>query len=59
MQAFKWIYSETVVRSWDEAFRNIITELLTDLAVSVPVWMLHCLPDYGAVKILKKELEWE
>ena len=59
VQAFKWIYSETVVRSWEDSYRETIIELLTDLSMSVPVWMLACLPDGGAVEILKKELERE
>lgn len=58
-EAFKWIYSETVVRSWEDSYRETIIELLTDLSMSVPVWMLSCLPDRGAVEILKKELERE
>lgn len=58
-EAFKWIYSETVVRSWEDSYRETIIELLTDLSMSVPVRMLSCLPDRGAVEILKKELERE
>ena len=58
-EAFKWIYSETVVRSWEDSYRETIIDLLTDLSMSVPVWMLACLPDRGAVEILKKELERE
>lgn len=59
VEAFKWIYSETVVRSWDASFRDTVAELLTDLSLSVPVWMLQCRPDHGAVEILKRELEGE
>ena len=56
-EAFKWIYSETVVRSWDDSFRKRIVDLLSELVVNVPVWKLYCLPGKEAVELLQNELE--
>ena len=56
-EAFRWIYSETIIRSWDEAFQEKVADLITDLVLHVPVLMLNCLPDEGAVSRLKEEIE--
>lgn len=58
-EAFKWIYSETIIRSWDEAFQEKVADLIIDLVLHVPVLMLNCLPNEGAVSRLKEELENE
>ena len=58
-EAFKWLYSETIIRSWDNGFQERVADLLTDLVLRVPVFMLKCLPDEGAVAILKEKLENE
>lgn len=56
-EAFKWIYSETIIRSWDSEFQKNIADLLTDLVMHEPVYMLKCLPDEEAVAVLKQKLE--
>lgn len=56
-EAFKWIYSETIIRSWDNEFQKNIADLLTDLVMHVPVYILRCLPDEEAVAVLKQKLE--
>lgn len=57
IEAFRYIYSEVVIRSWDEAYQGKLTDLITDLVLNVPIYMLKCLPDEGAVNELKKCLE--
>lgn len=58
-EAFKWIYSETVVCNWDAEYQNRMVEMITELVHSVPVYLFRCLPDESAVTILKTYLENE
>lgn len=57
VEAFKWIYSELIIRHWDETYQHNLMELLSDLAVNVPVYLMKCLPDESAVNKLKSCLE--
>lgn len=59
IEAFQWIYSETIVQYWDKVFQDILIELLEAFVTNIPVYMLECTPDQTAVAILKNELEGE
>lgn len=56
-EAFRRLYSETVVNAWNGKFVLKICDLLTDLASSVPVYRLRCTPDKESVEFLKTALE--
>lgn len=56
-EAFRWIYSEATVQYWDYTYQDILTAMLMELVMAVPVYRLSCLPEQSAVEILKKELE--
>lgn len=56
-EAFRKIYAETTVQYWDAEFQTILTDLLSDFVLRVPVYMLECIPEKSAVDLLKKELE--
>lgn len=49
-EAFAPLFSQTVVNSWDQQFMERITALFQDLMSRVPVYLLHCRPDEGAVR---------
>lgn len=59
LEAFKFIYSETTVNTWNKGYINTIVELINEFIQEVPIYMLSCLPDTSAVDILKEELEGE
>lgn len=44
------LLSQTVVNSWDRAFMERVTELYAGLLCRVPVYLLRCRPDEGAVR---------
>ena len=50
-EAWKALYSETTAHIWDRDFISRTLSLLESLASEVPVYMLECLPDKGAVDI--------
>lgn len=56
-EAFRRLYANTVVNSWNAAYVARVCALLTALAAAVPVYQLTCTPDKAAVDILKTELE--
>ena len=41
---------------WDPDFTNKALNLLLELIGEIPVYLLECLPDQGALECLKKEL---
>lgn len=55
--SFLALYSEALFNKWDEKYMQKLTELLIDVSVSVPVYLLKCRPDEEAVEILEKELK--
>lgn len=55
--AFRKLYRETTIPSWNQAFVEKISGILLDLMAQVPVYHLACRPDKEAVEILKAELE--
>lgn len=56
IEAFKYLYSETMVNTWNKDFVNGISDIITELISEVPVYMMHCLPNESAVNLLKEEL---
>lgn len=52
-EAWKALYSETTAHIWDKAFISRTLTLLEALASQVPVYMLECLPDKGAVDLAR------
>ena len=55
-EAFQKLLHESSAHYWDQEFINGISELLLSLIARVPVFHLSCLPDAGAVAILKGKL---
>ena len=56
IEAFKALYSQCVVNTWDRTFMEQLTELLTGLLESVPVYELACRPDQEAVELAYQTL---
>ena len=57
MEAFKTLYSETTVNSWNKKDVETIIELVENFIKEVPIYVLSCLPNQEAVDLLKKEIE--
>ncbi len=53
--AFREIYSQCVVHSWDRAFVDCVCDLVGDLVNRVPVYTLSCVPDASAA-VLAEEI---
>ena len=51
-EAFRYLYPETMIHRWDPDFERRATDLLLQLIGDIPVYLLECLPDEGAVKLL-------
>ena len=56
-EAFKYLYPETMIHRWDEAFEKRATEILLEILNEIPVYLLSCRPDREAVELLKSEIE--
>lgn len=54
--AIRYLYPETTVHHWAEQFVIQALDLLEALVQSVPVYLLECLPDEGAVSLLEQTL---
>ncbi len=52
-EAWKALYSETTAHIWDRDFISRTLSLLESLASEVPVYLLECLPDKGAVDLAR------
>lgn len=51
IEAFKALYSQCIVNTWDRSFTEQITELLIGLLDSVPVYELACRPEQESVEL--------
>lgn len=51
IEAYKALYSQCIVNTWDTSFIEQMTELLIGLLDSVPVYELSCRPDQEAVEL--------
>ena len=56
-EAFRKLYAQTVVNSWNPEYVNKVCDMLFRLIGSVPVYCLRCTPDADAVNLLKEVLE--
>lgn len=54
--AFRQLYRESTVLSWDAEFSDNISQLLGDLVLSIPVFHLTCTPTKDAVATLEEAL---
>ena len=59
VEAFKYIYSETTVNTWNKDYVNTITNLISEIVCDIPVFLLSCLPNKEAVYLLEEELKGE
>ena len=50
-EAFKPLFSQTIVNSWDPQFMQKITELFAQLLEQVPVYRLYCRKDQAAAEL--------
>ena len=55
-EAFKYIYSETIINTWDEQFVNMVVDIVLGIINDVPVYLLSCLPNQDAVELLKSQI---
>lgn len=55
-EAFRRIYANTTIHSWDPAFVNRVCDMISTLIKAVPVFELECTPDERAVHILQSAL---
>ena len=58
-EAFKYIYSETIINTWDEQFVNIAIDIILGIIKDIPVYLLSCLPNQDAVELLKSQIGGE
>lgn len=55
--AFRNVYKNLTVNTWDEVFISKVFEFISDLIEEIPVYEYSCLPEFSAVEELKNELE--
>ncbi|MGM9670614.1 MAG: hypothetical protein ACI3XD_03465 [Oscillospiraceae bacterium] len=55
-EAFRRLYANTIVNSWNSDYVARVCALLSELAAAVPVYQLTCTPDRAAVDMLRAEL---
>ncbi|MBU5337257.1 hypothetical protein [Intestinibacter bartlettii] len=58
-EAFKYIYSETIINTWDEQFVNTAVDIILSIIRDIPVYLLSCLPNQDAVELLKSQIRGE
>lgn len=51
-QAFRPLFTQTILNSWDQSFMDRVTALYAQLLSQVPVYRLYCRPDSGAVDLV-------
>lgn len=55
-ESMRFIYPELTLHRWESESVDLAMNLLMGLLSQIPVFLLECLPDDGAVKTLKQEL---
>lgn len=55
-EAFRYLYPEVTVHQWHRPWVEKASSMLLDLISHVPVWLLECRPDQGAVRLLKETI---
>lgn len=58
-EAFLHLYPELTIHRWDREFIEEIWERITCLLEEVPIYLLECMPDSGAVALVKEKMEKE
>ena len=56
LEIIQKLYPETTVHQWEPDFIEKALTLLTELAGEVPIYLLECRPDRGAVEAVKNVL---
>ena len=56
LEAFCCLYPETSVHQWHQPSAEKAATILQNLLSELPVWLLECRPDEGAVRLLKAEI---
>lgn len=56
-EAFRAIYSESVLPRWNTQAHQRVIELITAVVGEIPVYLLQCTPDERAVTLLRRTLE--
>lgn len=56
MEAIRYLYPEITIHRWDSDFVSQVLNLLIELLSEVPVYLLECLPDQGAVQLVKETI---
>lgn len=56
LEIIQKLYPETTVHQWEPDFIEKVLTLLTELAGEVPIYLLECRPDRGAVEAVKNVL---
>ena len=59
IEAFRALYSETLMNTWDTWYMETMTDLLLEAVRRIPVYLLECRPDEEAVCILEQTLREE
>ena len=56
-EAFRNIYAQLTVNSWDKKFVQFACDMAERIADTIPVYELSCTPDLKAVELLEKVLQ--
>ena len=56
-EAFRWLYANVTVNSWNPEFVLKICRLLEAFIKEIPVYELRCTPDVWAVQVLEEKLK--
>ena len=56
-EAFGYLYPETMIHRWDPQFESRAADILLTVLNDIPIFLLECRPDRGAVGILKAEIQ--
>lgn len=56
-KAFRYLYPQITMHPYDQEFMQRLILDLEDLIANIPIYKLYCLPDKGAVEVLKQEIE--
>ena len=51
-EALRYLYPELSMHRWDSQFVTMTMDPATALTMELPVYLLECLPDYGAVDLV-------
>ena len=57
-EAFQYLYPETMIHRWDSIFEKNASDLLLKVIDEVPIYLLECEPNHGAVELLRDTLHY-